>query len=141
LAKQAHYFAGTIDSGNHKLAFTGEKVLSYRDARLNNSARYDYSSLAPVRELTSFFQGTAATLEYGRRLTYYHHYQKLALDEEMKKMEAEAKSNQLNELQIVAPVLEEIVDDPSVLNVVRARARELMQMGAVSPMAGGHNVR
>jgi hypothetical protein len=72
----------------------------------------------------------AATLEYGQRLSYYHHYQKLALDEELKRMEAQAKSNELSEIQGVAPVLREIVEDASVINVVRARAQKLMQMGA-----------
>jgi hypothetical protein len=36
----------------------------------------------------------------------------------------------------VRPVLQQIVDDPSVLNVVRARAQELIQLGSSSP--AGH---
>jgi hypothetical protein len=140
-AKQARYFSGNIDSGNRKLAFTGTKTLDYQDGQHDNSARYDYSNVAAVRQLTSLFQGMAATLEYGRRLTYYHHYQKLALDDELKQMETQAKNNELSELQIVAPILQEIVDDNSVLNIVRVRARELMQIGNNSAAAGGHNAR
>jgi hypothetical protein len=128
-AKQSRYFAGKIDSGNAKLAFTGAKVLSYQGGRMSNTARYNYSNLEPVRQLTAFFQGMAGTLEYGRRLAYYHRYQKLALDEELKRMEAQAKNNELAEIQGVAPVLREIVGDASVMNVVRARAQELIQMG------------
>jgi len=70
----------------------------------------------------------AGTLEYGRRLAYYHRYQKLALDEELKRMQAQAKNNELSEIQGVTPVLREIVEDASVMNVVRARAQELIQM-------------
>jgi hypothetical protein len=140
-AKQARYFAGNIDSGNRKLAFTGTKILSYRDGQRENTARYDYSNLAPVRELTSLFQGMAATLEYGRHITYYHRYQKLALDDELKRMEAQARSNDLSEIQAVAPILREIVDDSSVMNVVRARANELMQIGSGSAVAAGGNQR
>jgi hypothetical protein len=128
-AKQSQYFAGKIDSGNAKLAFTGAKVLSYQHGRTSNTARYNYSNLEPVRQLTAFFQGMSGTLEYGRRLAYYHRYQKLALDEELKRMEAQAKNNELAEIQGVAPVLREIVGDASVMNVVRARAQELIQMG------------
>jgi len=128
-AKQAHYFAGKIDSGNSKLAFTGTKLLSYQDGQRSYTARYNYSSLEPVRLLTALFQGMAGTLEYGQRLSYYHRYQKLALDEELKRMEAQAKNNELNEIQGVAAVLREIVEDVSVINVVRARAQKLMQMG------------
>ena len=128
-AKQAQYFAGQVDSANPKLAFTGTKILSYQDGEKSNTAQYNYSHLEPVRQLTGFFQGMAGTLEYGRRLAYYHRYQKLALDDELKRMEAQAKNNELAELQGVAPVLREIVGDTSVMNVVRARAQELIQMG------------
>jgi hypothetical protein len=134
-AKQAQYFAGKVDSGNHKLAFTGAKVLSYQDGQRSTTAQYNYSSLVPVQELTSLLQNMAGTLEYGRNLAYYHRYQKLALNEELKRMEAQAKSNQLAEIQSVAPVLQEIVDDPSVLNVDRARARALMDAGKIAPAA------
>ncbi len=140
-AKQARYFAGKIDSGNRRLAFTGTKILTYEDAQRDNSAQYDYSNLAPVRDLTAFFQGMAATLEYGRRLAYYHRYQKLALDDELKRMEEEARDNELNELQSVAPVLQDIVNDSSVINVTRARAQELMQIGSGSGAIAGHNLR
>ena len=128
-AKQAQSFSADIDSGNRKLAFTGAKVLTYQDGQTSNRAQYNYSKLEPVRQLTALFQGMAGTLEYGRRLAYYHRYQKLALDEELKRMEAQAKNNELSEIQGVAPVLREIVEDVSVMNVVRARAQELLQMG------------
>ncbi len=128
-AKQARYFAGKIDSGNGKLAFTGTKVLSYEDGQLSNTARYNYSNLAAVQQLTALFQDMGATLDYGRRLTYYHRYQKLALDDELKRMETQARNNELDEIQGVAPVLQEILEDTSVINVVRARAKELIEMG------------
>ncbi len=140
-AKQARYFTGKIDSGNRRLAFTGTKILTYEDAEHDNTARYDYSNLAPVRDLTDFFQGMAATLEYGRRLAYYHRYQKLALDDELKQMEDQVKNNELNELQSVTSVLQDIVNDSSVINVTRARAQELMQIGNGSSTVAGHNVR
>jgi hypothetical protein len=129
-AKQAKYFSGKIDSGNQKLAFTGEKILSYQDGKQSFTARYNYSSLEPVRELTTLFQNIAATQDYGRRLSYYHRYQKLALDEELKRMETQARNNELSEIQGVAPVLEEIVGDTAVINVVRGRAKAIIQMGS-----------
>jgi hypothetical protein len=131
-AKQAQYFKSQLDSGNRKLAFTGTKILSYQDGEKSNTSQYNYSHLEPVRQLTGFFQGMAGTLEYGRRLAYYHRYQKLALDDELKRMEAQAKNNELAELQGVAPVLQEIVGDTSVMNVVRARAQELIRMAGAS---------
>ena len=131
LARQANYFAGHVNSDNGKLAFTGAKKLTYQDGQRIHSATYNYSRLPAVEQLTSFFQNLSATLEYGRRLVYYHRYQKLALDEELKRMEAQAKDGTLIELQAVQRVLQEIVADSSVLNVVRARAQRLVALGNV----------
>jgi hypothetical protein len=137
LAAQAQYFSGKIDSGNRKLAFTGAKKLSYRDDRRNFTADYNFSQVPAVQQLTALFQDVAATLEFGRRLVHYHRYQKLALDEELKRMEEQARHGDLAELQAVKPVLQEIFDDPSVMNVVRARAQQIMEMGN----SAGHSGR
>jgi hypothetical protein len=128
LAAQAHYFSGKVDSGNKKLAFTGAKKLVYKDGQRSSSADYNYSQQPAVQQLTTLFQSLAATMEFGRRMTYFHHYQKLALDDELKRMEDQAKRGDLAELQAVSPVLKEIYEDTSVINVVRARARRIMEM-------------
>lgn len=130
LAKQSHYFEGKIDSGNKKLAFTGAKKLTYKDGQRDITAKYNFSSQQPVQQLTALFQSIAATLEFGRRLAYYHRYQKLALDDELKRMESAARSGDLAELQAVKPILQEIYDDPAVIKVVRARALRLIDMGS-----------
>jgi len=129
LAAQAHYFSGKVDSGNRKLAFTGAKKLIFADGQHSNTAEYNYSSVVPVQDLTALFQRVATTLDFGRRLTFAHRYQKLALDEQLKNMEDSARRGELTELQAIKPVLQQIYDDTSVLNVVRARAQRLMEMG------------
>jgi hypothetical protein len=133
LAAQAHYFSGKIDSGNHKVAFTGAKKLIYNDGHRETTAAYNYSSLPVIQQLTTLFQSASATLEFGRRLAYFHHYQKLALDEELTHMEDEVRRGDLIELQSVKPVLQEIHDDSSVMNLVRARAQRIMDMGNAAP--------
>jgi len=127
LAKRAHYFAGDIDSGKKGLASTGAKMLAYKDAWRNTQATYNYSPHPAVQELTSLFQNISTTLEFGRRLQYFHRYQKLALDEELKRMEEMWKQNSLEEVAAVAPILQQIAADPSVINVVRARAQRLLE--------------
>jgi len=128
LTAQAGYFSGKIDSGHKKLAFTGTKKLAYRDDQHNFAADYNFSQQPAVQQLTALFQNVAATLEFGRRLTHLHRYQKLALDDELKRMEEQARRGDLAELQAVRPVLQEIFDDPSVMNVVRARVQRIMDM-------------
>ena len=129
LAAQAHYFSGKVDSGNRKLAFTGKKKLVYTNGQSSSSAEYNFSSVNQVQQLTALFQSVAATLDFGRRLAYAHRYQKLALDDELKQMEDSARKGEITELQSVKPILQQIYDDNSVLNVVRARAQRLMDMG------------
>ena len=132
LAKRAHYFEGQIDSKNKKLASTGSKTLTYKDAQKNTSATYNYSPVPPVQDLTNFFQSLSTTLEFGHRLDYHLRYQKLALDEELKNMEEALNSGGLAEISAVAPVLQKILDDPAVIKVVRARAQRMLQLADAS---------
>jgi len=128
LAAQANYFSGKVDTGKKNLAFTGTKKLAYSDSQRHSTAEYNFSNVAAVQQMTALFQMVGATLEYGRRLAYFHRYQKLALDEELKHMEDQARRGEVSELQAVKPILQEIYDDASVINVVRARARRIMDM-------------
>ena len=133
LAARAKYFQGPLDSGKHNLASTGRKSLAYKDSKKDTHATYNYSPIPAVQELTNLFQNMSTTLEFGRRLDYDHRYQKLALDEELKRMEDMAKGNSLEEIQAVAPILRRIAADPSVINVVRARAQRLAEQAQSSP--------
>ena len=126
LARRAHYFSGKVDSGRKNIANTGTKTLSYKDGQHDGQTTYNYSMVVPVEQLTSIFQGLSATLEFGRRLTFFHKYQKLALDDDLKRMEELQKDNTLGDIQAIAPVLKEIADDQSVMNVARARALRLI---------------
>jgi hypothetical protein len=126
LAAKAKYFEGQVDSGNKKLASTGVKVLTYVDGARKTEATYNYSPIPAVQQITAIFQNISSTLEFGRRLEFYHHHQKLALEEELKRMEEMARSKSLEEIQALAPILQSIIADRSVLNVTRARAQRLL---------------
>jgi hypothetical protein len=126
LAERAQYFSGKVDSGRKNIANTGAKTLSYNDGKRSTQATYNYSLLPAVEQLTDVFQGLSTTLEFGRRLTYFHKYQKLALDDDLKRMEDLEQSNMLGDVQAIAPVLESIGRDPSVMNMTRARALRLL---------------
>jgi len=128
LVKAAHYFEGTIDSKKKNIASTGDKTLIYHDAGKSNMANYNYSLIPAVQELTALFQNLSAAVEFGRRLDYEYRYQKLALDEEIKRMEEATALEDIGpDLPAAAPVLQKIADDPSVINPVRARAMRLLQ--------------
>ena len=126
LAQRAHYFKGKVDSGNKKIANTGVKILTYKAENQTSQATYNYSPSASVQGLTAIFEGLSTTLEFGRRLSYFRKYQKLALDEDLKRMEEMQRENNLGDIQAIAPILNGIADDASVINVSRTRALRLL---------------
>jgi hypothetical protein len=126
LAKRAHYFTGKVDSGRKNLANTGAKTLIYKDEGRNSQATYNYSSAPEIQQLTEIFQSLSTTLEYGRRLSYFHRYEKLALEQDLKRMEELQRENSFGDIQAIAPVLKQIADDPSVITVTRSRALRLL---------------
>ena len=136
LTAKAKYFEGQVDSGNKRLASTGVKVLKYSEGDKKTAATYNYSPNPAVQQLTAIFQNVSATLEFGRRLEFYHHHQKLALEDELKRMEEMSKSKSLDEIQAVAPILQSIVADHSVLNVTRMRAQRLLNGANVTAASG-----
>jgi hypothetical protein len=128
LAKAARYFQGTIDSKKKNIASTGDKTLVYHDGDKSYMANYNYSMIPAVQELTTLFQNLSSAVEFGRRLDYEYRYQKLALDEETKRMEDMTTLRDVGpDLATAVPVLQKIADDPSVINTVRARAMRLLQ--------------
>ena len=131
LAARARYFQSPVDS-KHRVASTGNKTLAYKDAQRSTQVTYNYSQVPAVLELTTLFQNLSQTLEFGRRLQYDYRYQKLALDEELKRMEEMAKANSLDEMQAIVPILKQIAADPAVINIVRARAQRLAAVAAGS---------
>lgn len=127
LAKKAKYFTGKVDSGNTKLANTGAKTLAYKDDSQSTSATYNYSLDPAVQQITSVLQNLSTVLEYGRRLTWFHKYQKLALEDDLKQMEDRRQENNLGDVQAIAPLLKQIAYDPAVMRMTRARALRLLE--------------
>jgi hypothetical protein len=124
LAAKAGFFQKDLDAHHKGIAFTGKKVLTYKDARRSGECTYNYSTNLAVQELTSLMQSLSATLEFGHRLQYDRHYQKLALEQEFKRMEQMARSDQLVEITAIRPILDQI-------NVTRARAQRLLERAGV----------
>jgi len=127
LAAKAAFFQKDADAHRKNMAFTGKKTLRYTDESRSGETTYNYSSNAAVQEITSLFQNLSATLEFGHRLDYDRRYQKLALNEELKRMQEMAQGNMLVEVAAIQPILEQIVADQSVINVARARAQQLLK--------------
>ena len=126
LSARAGHFESDLDSHKKNMAFTGRKTLSYKDGSRSGESTYNYTLNPSAQELTSLLQGVSATLELGHRLEFSLRYQKLALAEELKRTEESARMTAPVEMQAIAPILQQIVADASVINVTRARAQRLI---------------
>ena len=131
LAAKAGYFQKDVDAHRKNVAFSGKKTLGYKDAERTGESTYNYSSNPAVDELTRLLESLSVTLEFGHRLQYDRRYQKLALDEELKRMEDLDRNHELLEVTAIQPVLDQIIADPAVINVTRARAQRLLDHAAV----------
>jgi len=128
LARDANYFNGKFDYTAHRIANTGRKTLTYRSTSQNFETTYNWSENKNIDQLTRVFEGISNTVEHGRKLQFLRRFDKLGLEKELKGMEELAANNELAEIQVIAPVLENIANDSSVLNIARQRARRLLAL-------------
>jgi hypothetical protein len=125
-AQEANYFNGDFAFKRHAVSSTGKKTLTYADQARHFETSYDYSENKAIAEITNIFQGISNTIEHGRKLQYLRRFDKLGLEDELKGMESLAESNYLAEIQLIAPTLESIANDPAILNIARQRAKRLL---------------
>ena len=126
-AKLANYFDGDFDFHKHNIAFTGKKTLVYSDGARSTQATYNWSENQAINEVTELFQHISQTFEFGQRLAFEFRFQKLELDNELASMEDVAKRGGLAELHVLAPLLQQLSTDKSVMHVARERAARLLK--------------
>lgn len=127
LAKQANYFHGNFEY-KHKVASTGKKTLTYADPVRNFQTTYNFSQNNSIEEITRIFAGISAVIEHGRKIEFLRRFDKLGLNDELKGLQAMADSGYLAEIQIIAPLLESLANDASVLHMARERAQHLLKL-------------
>jgi hypothetical protein len=125
-AREANYFDGDFSFKKHPVASTGKKTLTYSDPTRRFNTTFDYSENKAIAEITNILSGISNTIEHGRKLVFLRRFDKLGLEEELKAMESAAEGHNLAELQIIAPTLDSIAGDRTVLNIARQRAQKLL---------------
>lgn len=126
LARAADYFHGDFAYRKHAVATTGKKTLTYADPTRHFQTTYDYSQNPTIEDVTRIFQGVSNTIEHGRKLQFLRRFDKLGLDQELKGMEELAQNGYMIEIQIIAATLQNIANDPAVMNIARQRAQHLL---------------
>ena len=125
-ASKNHYFAIKCDAGAGKVAFQGNKTLSFDGPKGHGSCTYNYSQDAKIQWISGELIGLAATLEEGRRLAVEHEHGRLALDAELETLATMITDGQATELQNISPILSTIAADDAVMLRARRRAQHLL---------------
>ncbi len=126
LAQKLNYFRGDFASTTKHIAQTGQKTLQYQSPQVQGSTTYNWSQNPDVEELTRLFGGIAMTIDFGRKLAFQYRYDKLGMDKLLKELEAQQASHGVEELEIIAPMLHKIVNDPNLMNISRQSAQRLL---------------
>lgn len=127
LAEKTGYFNGQFDFTKHPVANTGRKTLTYDAGDKHTSTTYNYSEDPSIQELTDLFQGISTTIEGGRRLEFDRRFEKLQLDEDLKSLEDLCNDGHLQEVQVIAPILQRLAADRTVLHIAQQRAERILR--------------
>jgi len=143
LTQQLDYFQGSFNYTRRRVADTGTKTLTYSEGPADSPASptrgktqattFNYSENPAIQQLTAIFQGIASSAELAGRLDHLRRFDRLELDAALKRAEEMAHDGQLLELQVAAPALHSVVDDPAAMNLARQRAQRLLRLAQSEP--------
>jgi hypothetical protein len=135
VAHKEHAFAIKCENGSKKIAYQGMKTLSYDGPDAHGSCSFNYSGDPKMEWLTTEMMGIASTLEEGRRLAVEHAHGKLILDGELETLTKMVHDGDATELENIAPVLQAIITDESVILHTRRLAQALLDSAPLIPPA------
>jgi len=71
------------------------------------------------------------------RLDFDRRFDKLGLDADLEGLEKEAKEGHLYEVQVIAPILQRLATDRTVLHVAQMRAQHILKVAGLPLVAAG----
>lgn len=111
------------------LARMGDKVMVYRpEGGTEARCAFNYTDNKPLSAAAQYLINVSYTLEQGATIERMHRYDRLGLDPVMIQLSAAAKDGKAPELGAIRPALESLVADDAVLERVRAKAGQLLEL-------------
>lgn len=127
MARNLDFFREAIPVSTGSPETSMVRTLAYYDPAFNARITYTSSPDPNLQELTSILEETCETLEFGRRLNYFHAHDAGALEPELIKMQGRIERHRLRDLQALVPTLNGIATDSAVEESARQRAQELLR--------------
>ncbi len=126
-ARKLNYFRDANLESKAKVAKTGVKTLTYKDGSEDHSASFNYSDNQLVQQLAHLFQAIATTAETGRKLSHDLRFDKLGVEADLKSLQQEQKQGNAIEFGAVAPMLQQIANDPNMMRMSQQRAKDMLR--------------
>lgn len=89
---------------------------------------FNYTDNKPLSEALEYILALAGTLQAGLELDRLHRYDRLGLDPVMVRLSEDAKDGRAVEMVAIKPTLESLVTDDALLDRVRTRAGQLLEL-------------
>ncbi|HXR98782.1 MAG TPA: tyrosine--tRNA ligase [Terriglobales bacterium] len=109
-----------------RVAYTGDKMLAFDDASHHASEEFTYTTIPAAAALTALFEKIGVCGADAMRLRHAMQYSRLDVTDIMDEIVADWDGHQLAEPQLLAPTLEQLVGDNSLMNSARHRAQKLL---------------
>lgn len=127
LADKTRHFAGDFEFRKHPIAQSGIKTLVYDSGVEHHYTSYNWSEDQAIQELTSIFEGISNTIEAERKLEFDRRFEKLELDQDLGDLEKLSNDGKLQEVQVIAPLLQQLSTDRTVLHMAQQRAQHILR--------------
>lgn len=128
VARQLGYFGVQPQAPLNSAQNSSVRTLAYHDSNFHNQVTYSSSSDSEVNELTTVFEEISGTLEFGRRLAYFHQHDISRLDGELDRLQTHADGRSMREFQAIAPILRSISSDQALASGPRHKADALLNL-------------
>jgi hypothetical protein len=109
-----------------KVAFQGEKTLSYTGPEGHGSCTFNYAKDKEIQALSDSMVDVAATIAEGARLVKLEQHDRLGLYNEMEMFTAGAADGRFEQMSAIREILQRLAADDALMERVRKRARELL---------------
>jgi len=131
LANSRHLQSGDCESKKSKVAFTGNKTITYDGPGGHYSCTFNWSQDPQLMKAADDFIAISLTLQEGRRLRLYYLHDRLSLDGELETLANAVKNGTALEVENIREELEAISSDQAVMKRAQARAAALLA-GAIA---------
>lgn len=124
-ARALNCFQGNFAS-TRKVAFTGTKALSMQSGKCSGQTTFSFTQDPQLTAIVTDLQQLAATLQTGQTLQQDLRFHRMALDQDMESLQQALAGHVASHPEAIAPALEQVCDDPQVVEKARRSARAML---------------